>query len=251
MEILEFGNKSSNKIILIHGFQSPYQVWKEYIDYYEKYFQIIVPILDGHNSDSKEEFESFDKIVNELEDYIISNHGNNIFCVYGMSMGGIVASKLFENGKINISNLILDSTPLVSYGKFINNKLKKQYISLSDKIRKRDIKTMERACNSIITRDKIDYFCKLIDNMTNETIVKYLDEVSKYQLRSDVSSYSQIYYYHGSGINEYFAKKSAKFIKKYYSNSKITCFKGRGHCEISLLHSDIMIKELNKILMQR
>ena len=250
MEILEFGNKSINKIVLIHGFQTPYQVLKDYIDYYEKYFQIIVPILDGHNPDLKEEFDSFDKIVSELENYLINNHGNEIFCVYGMSMGGIVAAKMFENGRINIKNLIFDSTPLVSYGNFINNKLKKTYISLSDKIRKRNIKTIEKACNSIISRDKLDFFYKVIDNMTNETIVKYLNEVSKYQLRSDVSSYSQIYYYHGKGLNEFYAKKSAKFIKSNYTNSNIINL-GRGHCELSLFHSDIMIKELNKILMQR
>ena len=29
MEILEFGDKENKKIILIHGFQSPYQVWDE------------------------------------------------------------------------------------------------------------------------------------------------------------------------------------------------------------------------------
>lgn len=32
MEILEFGNKSKGKIILIHGFESPYQIWNDYID---------------------------------------------------------------------------------------------------------------------------------------------------------------------------------------------------------------------------
>ena len=251
MEILEFGNKSNNKIVLIHGFQSPYQVWKEYINYYEPYFQIIVQVLDGHSQSEKEDYVSFDKMVLELENYLINNHGNNIFCVYGMSMGGIVACKLFENGKINISNLILDGTPVVSYSNFLNNKMKKKYIKLSDKIRSRDKKTMDKACKSIITRDKLDYFCKVIDNMSNEVIVKYLDEVCKYQLKNDVSSYSQIYYYHGTKMNEHLSKKSAKFIKKNYSNSSIICFKGKGHCENSLLNSKVMITELDKILMKR
>ena len=35
MEILEFGNKEKEKIILLHGFQCPYQVWEDYIKYYE------------------------------------------------------------------------------------------------------------------------------------------------------------------------------------------------------------------------
>ena len=91
----------------------------------------------------------------------------------------------------------------------------------------------------------------VIDNMSNEVIVKYLDEVCKYQLKNDVSSYSQIYYYHGTKMNEYLSKKSAKFIKKNYSNSSIICFKGKGHCENSLLNSKVMISELDKILMKR
>ena len=32
MKILEFGDDSKRKIILIHGFQCPWQVWNKYID---------------------------------------------------------------------------------------------------------------------------------------------------------------------------------------------------------------------------
>lgn len=56
MEILEFGNKSKEKIILIHGFESPYQIWNDYIDYYKKDFHVIVPLLAGHNPKEKEDF---------------------------------------------------------------------------------------------------------------------------------------------------------------------------------------------------
>ncbi len=42
MKILEFGDTSKRKIILIHGFQCPWQVWNKYIEYYEKKFHIIV-----------------------------------------------------------------------------------------------------------------------------------------------------------------------------------------------------------------
>ena len=47
------------------------------------------------------------------------------------------------------------------------------------------------------------------------------------------------------------AKKTAKYIKKNYPNSNIICFKGNGHCEYSLLNPNEMIKELDKILVQR
>ena len=49
MEILEFGNKEKDKIILIHGFETPYQIWEKYIEHYKNNYHIIVPILQGHN----------------------------------------------------------------------------------------------------------------------------------------------------------------------------------------------------------
>lgn len=59
MKILEFGDKSKRKIILIHGFQSPWQVRSKYIENYKNDFHIIVPIMSGHNPDEKEDFISF------------------------------------------------------------------------------------------------------------------------------------------------------------------------------------------------
>ena len=35
MKILEFGDISKRKIILIHGFQCPWQVWNKYMQYME------------------------------------------------------------------------------------------------------------------------------------------------------------------------------------------------------------------------
>ena len=59
MEILEFGDKNKRKLVLIHGFQSPYQIWNPYIEHYKKDFYIIVPILPGHNPNQKDDFVSF------------------------------------------------------------------------------------------------------------------------------------------------------------------------------------------------
>ena len=70
MEILEFGNPCNRKIILIHGFQYPYQIWNPYIEHYKKDFHIIVPIMSGHNPNCKEDFISFSEEARVLEDYL-------------------------------------------------------------------------------------------------------------------------------------------------------------------------------------
>lgn len=88
MEILEYGDPKNKKIILIHGFQCPYQIWNDYIEYYKNNYFVIVPILEGHNVNDKENFISFDICAKDIEEYYIKRYGNKVFAVYGMSMGG-------------------------------------------------------------------------------------------------------------------------------------------------------------------
>jgi len=249
MEILEFGNKENKKIILIHGFQSPYQVWNEYIEYYKNKYHIIVPILTGHNPNEKEDFISFDNVVKEIEDYYISKYGNDVYAIYGMSMGGVVTAQLWQNKRLNAEKIIMESSPLMSSGKFMSKMLTNTYLMLTHKTQQRDKKVVEQAVGSIISRDKLDVFLEMMDSMSDETIINYLKAVRKYKLPNNINTpNTNVYYYYGTKINEMLAKKTAKYIKKNYPNSNIICFNGKGHCENSLLNPDEMIKELDKIL---
>jgi len=249
MEILEFGNKENKKIILIHGFQSPYQVWDEYVKYYERDYHIIVPILPGHNPKKKDEFISFKECAKEIENYFISNYGNDVYAILGMSMGGVLTATIWENKKLNIENVIFDGSPLVPFNNFIKKFMIGFYINITHKSKQRDKKTLEQAVNSIITRDKLEALLQVLDNMSDTTVINYINNIGNFKLSNneDIKN-TKIYYYHGTKVNEMLAKKTAKYIKKYYPNSNIICFRGKGHCENSLLNPSEMIKELDKIL---
>ena len=114
MEILEFGDKNKRKLVLIHGFQSPYQIWNPYIEHYKKDFYIIVPILPGHNPNQKDDFVSFAETAKEFEDYFISHHGKDVYAVYGMSMGGVLTATLWQNERLAIEKVIFDGAPLMT-----------------------------------------------------------------------------------------------------------------------------------------
>ena len=249
MEILEFGNKENKKIILIHGFQSPYQVWDEYIKYYEKNYHIIVPILPGHNPKNKEEFVSFKECAKKIEDYYISKYGNDVYAIYGMSMGGVLTATIWENKRLNIEKVIFDGSPLVSSDNIIQKFMIKFYIDITHKSQRREQKTLEQAVNNIITRDKLEYLLQVLDNISDDTIINYIKDIGKFKLSNNIDTKNTaIYYYHGTKSNEMLAKKTAKYIKRHYPNSNIICFRGKGHCENSLLNPEKMIKELDKIL---
>ena len=151
MKILEFGKENEKKIILIHGFQCPYQVWEcflnridcrqgpyqvwnKYIDRFKENFHIIIPILPGHypNDDN---FVSVESTAKEIEDFYLNRYGNNVYAIYGMSLGGVIVAKIWQNKRIKIDNIIFDGSPLVSQNKLMNKLLTWWYLNISKKTR--------------------------------------------------------------------------------------------------------------------
>ena len=160
MKILEFGDNSKRKIILIHGFQCPWQVWNKYIEYYKDTFHIIVPIMSGHNPEVKEDFISFATDAKEIEEYILSRYGKDIYAVYGMSMGGVLAATLWQNNRLTFDKVIFDGSPLVSYNSLMKGFMKKFYVDITHKSQQRDKKTVEQATKVIISEDNLEFFLK-------------------------------------------------------------------------------------------
>lgn len=249
MQILEYGNPNLEKIIFIHGFESPYQIWNDYIEHYKEKYCVIVPILPGHNVNEKEDFESFQKCVEELENYYIPKYGSKVFAIYGMSMGGVFASQIWENQKLTIDKLIMESSPLLGFENFMISILTKQYLMLTHKAQARDKKVVKQAINSMITEDKLDIFMELLAHISDTTIVNYMKEIGRHKLSCGIDSpRTEIYYLYGGKINELLFRKVAKFIEKNYPNAITMRLSGKGHCEDALLKPQEHIKLLNRIL---
>ena len=86
MKFLEFGNSENKKIMLIHGFQVPWQVWKPQIDYFSQKYYVIVPILDGHNPTEKSTFSSVHKEAEAIEKYYMRTlRGSNICSLWNVN----------------------------------------------------------------------------------------------------------------------------------------------------------------------
>lgn len=248
MKILEFGDDSKRKIILIHGFQCPWQVWNKYIEYYKDKFHIIVPIISGHNPEVKEDFISFTSDAKEIEDYILSRYGKEIYAVYGMSMGGVLTATLWQNSRLSFNKVIFDGSPLVSYNTVMKGFMKKFYVDITHKSQQRDKKTVEQATKVIISEDNLEYFLKVLDNMSDATVENSIDDIANFKLSQSINTPDTVvYFFHGTAANEMLAKKSAKYVRKYYPNTTVRCFKGKFHCENALFNPEIMIAELDKI----
>ena len=248
MLIKEFGDKQKRKLILVHGFQSPWQVWEQYIEYYKNDFHIIVPVLSGHNPDCKKDIVSFSRDAQEIEDFVISHYGNKIYAIFGMSMGGVLAATLWQNRNLSFEKVIFDGSPLVSVNGFVKKFMLSFYLDVTHKTQQRDQKTLRQA-NAICPKEHMDSFIKILDNMSDTTIQNCLSAIADFKLCCDIDTpETKLYYFHGTAMNEMLAKKSAKYLKKYYPGTAVKCFKGKAHCENSLFDPKYMIFELDEIL---
>lgn len=249
MEILEYGDTNKRKIILIHGFQSPHQIWKPYIDYYKNDFHIIVPVMSGHNPKQKADFISFAKEAKELEDYYISRYGEKVYAIYGMSMGGVLTATLWQNQRLCIEKVIFDGTPLISFYTAVRKMMLSFYLNITHKSQKRDKKTLNQAVKSIIPQDNLMDMLQVLDNMSDTTISNCINNIADFKLSGDIDTPdTKIYFYHGTSANELLAKKSAKIMLQKYPDTVIKCFKGKAHCETSIFQPELMMKELDKVL---
>lgn len=102
---------------------------------------------------------------------------------------------------------------------------------------------------TMVKEKHLEIFLKLLDNMSDTTIVNYLKAVGSFKLPPNIDTPStEIYYLHGTKMAEMYAKKTAKYIKKNYPNANIITFDGKAHCEDALINSEEHINVLNKIL---
>jgi esterase/lipase len=246
MKILCYGNTTNPAVLLIHGFQSPYQVWNPFIQELQEKYYVIVPVLAGHDVQNNEDcFVSFTEQAKCIEEYCKTNRINQIEIAYGMSMGGVLLANLWERNKIHISKIVFDGSPLC--GMPLISFFKWWYKNITHEAQKRNQKVIKQAEGTIICKELMPEFLELLDHIADATIEQYLEAIGKYRLPVSLSTNeNMVYYFHGTASNETLAKKSAKFMKKLYPKAEIICMKGKAHCEYALLEPSKMIDLLKQ-----
>lgn len=156
--------------------------------------------------------------------------------------------KLWQNQRFHIEKVIFDGSPLVSINSLVRKMMISFYLDVTHKSQQRDKKTLEQAVQGIITEERLDDMLQVLDNMSDTTIVNSINDIGAFKLSDNIDTRNtQIYFYHGTLLNEMLAKKSAKYIEKHYPDAVIKCFKGKAHCENALFYPEVMLEELDCI----
>lgn len=252
MRFHEFGESNKQMIIFIHGTLTPWQIWQEQIDFFQKNHFVIVPALDAHIAEEASEFVSIEQEAKSIEDYVSQNYGNKVFAVCGLSLGGAIANVLFGNGKLEIEHLILDGAPLVPSGTLLTAAMTSAYLTIIHKSKKRDKKVLQNFKKNFLPEKYLEAFLKFADTMSDASVRNMLSSVGASQLCLCENPHNtEILFLHGTKGNEILAKKSAVLTRNHYPNTTVRCFKGYAHGELAIYETSRWISVVNAFLSEK
>ena len=108
-----FGNKNASTLMLIPGLGVSYEIFIPLINLLENDFHIIAVEVDGFVLEKYTRFTSVDDQAVQIINYVKKNYEGHIDCVYGLSLGGKILSRILERDEIVVNHAILDAAPLL------------------------------------------------------------------------------------------------------------------------------------------
>ena len=114
-----FGNKNASTLMLIPGLGVSYEIFIPLINILENDFHIIAVEVDGFVIGKHTQFTSVDDQAVQVIDYVKKNYEGRLDCVYGLSLGGKILSRILERDEIVVNHAILDAAPLLPLPKWL------------------------------------------------------------------------------------------------------------------------------------
>ena len=99
--------------MLIPGLGVSYEIFIPLINLLENDFHIIAVEVDGFVLEKYTRFTSVDDQAVQIINYVKKNYEGHIDCVYGLSLGGKILSRILERDEIVVNHAILDAAPLL------------------------------------------------------------------------------------------------------------------------------------------
>lgn len=248
MEFHTFGYNTNPAIVFIHGMLTPWQIWDEAIEYFQKDYFVIVPELDGHTEEKKSSFQTVEQEAEIIKKYLSDTVGGKVFMVCGLSMGGRIAATLAGYEDVEIENLVLDGAPLCSVTGLMKLVMKNNYISIVRKSKQRDFKTMESFKKVFLPEKHLANYLRLADNMEETSIHNMIYSIfNKFEYK-DINSNCRILFMHGTKGNESVSRKAALKMKEVNSQTEIKCYKGYAHAYLACFEPQKWIGEVSQWL---
>ena len=118
------GTGGKPTLLLLPGLGVSYQIFFPLIELLKEEFRIYVFQVDGFTLGRLTRFDSVDGQAGRVIDFIRSQCGGRVDCVYGLSLGGKRLSRVLERNEVTIDHAILDAAPLLPLPRWLEGPLR-------------------------------------------------------------------------------------------------------------------------------
>lgn len=243
-----FGSRDNSVIVLLHGMLTPWQIWEDAIEHFSKEHFVVVPELDAHTEDKPSSFVSVEEEAEKIRKYLTENFGGEVYALCGLSMGGRIAATVAGMEGLKIRDLVLDGAPLKKLPGILAGIMKKSYISIIAKSKKRDPKVIESCKRDFLPERYHEYFFRIADNMENDSIGRILDSVFSSFTFKPYGKDMNILFMHGTKGNESVSKKCAVKMKAANPQTEIRCYDGYAHARLACFEPKKWVREVSEFL---
>ena len=96
MNFVSFEENKTDKplIMLIPGLGVSYEIFQPLINLLKNRYRIVAVQIDGFILGKHTSFTSIDDQASQIIDYVKSSHNGRVDCVYGLSLGGKILSRV-------------------------------------------------------------------------------------------------------------------------------------------------------------
>ena len=230
--------------MLIPGLGVSYEIFIPLINLLENDFHIIAVEVDGFVLEKYTRFTSVDDQAVQIINYVKKNYEGHIDCVYGLSLGGKILSRILERDEIVVNHAILDAAPLLPLPSWLVGPLR--YLQCLN------VWTCFHWTGFWRWVFHSHYFDVLLDECKKvypyggtKAVLDGYKSVYTNKLKSIDGN--DIHYWYGTK-EAFVAKPQVKHLKRLYHNVNVEVFKKKNHGQLLIDCPDEIAKRIRLIV---
>ena len=241
MRYVEYGNQSTETVILLHGGGLSWWNYRDVAQLLSDRFHVVLPILDGH-ADSDAPFTSIEDNAARIIAHIDEHFGGKVLAVGGLSLGGQIAVEMLTQRPDICRFALLEST-LVKPSKLTYALIKPTFSMSYGLIKQKWFAKMQAAYLGIPKKLFNDYFrdtCKI----TKEDMIAFLQSNSAYSIKPALrDAQAKVHIVFGSK-EQSSIRTSGKLLNHTIPGSTMEILPGYSHGDLSLNHPQAYAQKL-------
>ena len=250
MTIHEFGKENDRVVVLVHPSLVMWDYFEYVIPLLQDRYRLIIPALPGYDEDAPGDFNSVEKIAEELADRLEERGLSEISCIYGCSMGGAVVTRFLADNRVKTYCAVMDGGITPYQLPWIVTR----FIAVRDFLmvymgKLGGIRLLEKAFTSDeYSEEDLKYIEKVLNYISAKTIWRTFDSCNNYAMPKVIRSDCPRIEYWYATTEEKARKWDIEYIRKQFPRTAFRVFENIGHGGLAALKPELLASEIERVM---